>query len=898
LLSETPYEPVQIYAQDKLVQHLRGVVRLGVEWEGESVRSDREGEVIPLKATSPDPKCALKSYRYHQFDTGGSLGIYAEDDGDEGKPNAFSLLQNALSRWNAVPASSINVYYQGTKNFDLTSGGCRAGGRDDDDTIWGPDTPPDGQNIVIWDDPCWDMDSPNIDPPNPVSGHDTNDGCSGTLAFGGSWYSSNTHSYDGQSWNNAISWYAVMDNGTSACSDSIYEQVLTHEFGHGLGFGHHEYPFALMYGSCCNEMGILDEACAQYLYSDGSCPPFASPTNLDAETPGPSQVDLGWDIGIVDPSAIEIHRATDSGPFTYLTVKSGTTTNHSDLNVLQGKTYHYRVRAASSCQNSSWSSTASVTLPPNTGTAPKPDFRWSPSVVRIGQKVSFAGSATPTPSSWLWTFGDGESGSGQQVSHTYAAAGTFSVKLVAAAGGLSGEVTKTVTALEPPDPIVAASAHKTGKNGTFWSTNMAMVNPGFSRTSGTIRFVNGSGPTTSSLRFSIKPRYMVTEQDIVGEMGVTATGGLLIELDPGSAAPSVMSRTFTPGQVGTYGHATPGQEPFSTGTYYLTGVRGGPDFRSNFGIAVSKDGPASAKLTLRLPSSTLQGPTLQMVAGSMAQWGIEDIWGSPVLSGVDSATLEVTLTGDAVIYLAVIDEKSGDPVYITGTKPSETWQIPLIGRTPGKLGTFWDTDIVLYNPNSSSATVELEWLAADLDNRTGTPKKQILLAARETRLVQNAPKTLWSIDQGNGSVMIVATRSIAVEARTWTPVPNSLPGTMGQRIIPIDLSGVRRIPSSLPWVREDDDVRTNVGFINRSNGLKTLSLRLYRSTGTVSRTGEILLAPRSVSQRSLEFLFGTNALGQGKSGWVEITNGATSDTEIFASQVTNDSGDPIFVPGG
>ncbi|MCP4902003.1 MAG: hypothetical protein GY906_33985, partial [bacterium] len=47
LLSETPYEPVQIYAQDKLVQHLRGVVRLGVEWEGESVRSDREGEVIP-----------------------------------------------------------------------------------------------------------------------------------------------------------------------------------------------------------------------------------------------------------------------------------------------------------------------------------------------------------------------------------------------------------------------------------------------------------------------------------------------------------------------------------------------------------------------------------------------------------------------------------------------------------------------------------------------------------------------------------------------------------------------------------------------------------------------------------------------------------------------------------
>lgn len=651
---------------------------------------------------------------------------------------------------------------------------------------------------------------------------------------------------------------------------------------------------ATYYATAYNGDGESPASNTDSATTGGSAP--AAPSNVNAVATSETRVELSWTNASGSPTGIEIQRAIGSGGFAALATVGGSSTSYQDNAVSAGTTYHYRLRTLSDCGTSGWSATKTVTTPSGGGSY-APSFSWSPTQPRLGQTVSFSGSSPGSPSVWAWNFGDGDNGSGQEVTHIYTDTGTFNVRLTVSGSAGSANVTLTVTILPALDPIVAASANKRGKSGTYWTTNIAITNAGPTRTEGDIRFIQGSGPTNAKIPFSVNARNMFVVENVVDEMGVNATGGLIVELDEDRAAPLIMSRTFTPGPAGTYGHSTPGQGPLGSGTYYLTGVRGGPDYRTNFGIAVSRSGGASVQLTLRLPTGTLPGPTLQMPAGSMAQWGIEDLWGSPVLSGVTAATLEVVLTGEAVIYIATVDEKSGDPVYITGGTPSTRWQIPLIGRSPGKFQTFWDTDVIVYNPHSFSATVELEWLPADLDNRSGTMKTQIILAPRETRLIQNTPKTLWSVEQGNGSVMIIATRSIVIEARTWTPVPNGLPGTMGQRIIPIDLSGTRPVPSALPWVREDAEVRTNVGFVNRSNHVIELELRLYKSTGSQARTGAILLAPRSVSQRSLEFLFGNNPLGSGNSGWVEIRGGATSDHEIFCSQVVNDSGDPIFILG-
>jgi hypothetical protein len=73
------------------------------------------------------------------------------------------------------------------------------------------------------------------------------------------------------------------------------------------------------------------------------------------------------------------------------------------------------------------------------------DFNWSPSAPVAGQPILFEGTASGSePLSYEWAFGDGNFGSGQTVSHTYAEPGSYDVVLtVTNACGIS-TVTHTV----------------------------------------------------------------------------------------------------------------------------------------------------------------------------------------------------------------------------------------------------------------------------------------------------------------------------------------------------------------------------------------------------------------------------------------------------------------------
>jgi PKD repeat protein len=101
-------------------------------------------------------------------------------------------------------------------------------------------------------------------------------------------------------------------------------------------------------------------------------------------------------------------------------------------------------------------------------------------------KVSVDGSGSSdsdgTVVSYAWTFGDGATGSGVADSHTYAAAGTYSVKLtVTDDGGATDSVTKSVTVTAPVGTTFAkdafsrtsASGWGSADTGGVWSVSSA-----------------------------------------------------------------------------------------------------------------------------------------------------------------------------------------------------------------------------------------------------------------------------------------------------------------------------------------------------------------------------------------------------------------------------------------
>jgi len=97
--------------------------------------------------------------------------------------------------------------------------------------------------------------------------------------------------------------------------------------------------------------------------------------------------------------------------------------------------------------------TQPITITVTTNIPPVASFTFSPTMVSVGQAVSFDASASEDPDgtivSYDWDFGDGTSGSGVSVSHTYTTAGNYLVSLtVTDDQGATGTVTRTVIVSE------------------------------------------------------------------------------------------------------------------------------------------------------------------------------------------------------------------------------------------------------------------------------------------------------------------------------------------------------------------------------------------------------------------------------------------------------------------
>jgi PKD repeat protein len=531
-------------------------------------------------------------------------------------------------------------------------------------------------------------------------------------------------------------------------------------------------------------------------------------------------------------------------------------------------------------------------------------FAISSSTVAVRANVAFTDQSTGSPTSWQWSFGDGSSSTAQNPAHAYVTQGSYGVSLTVSNASSSSTTSHVVTILPPTAyrSLVPAAAQTNGVGGSVWRTELTLFNGGSEAASGQFTFIPGGGAPVLTRSLFLGVNQSITYANALSDLfGLSnGAGAIAIEASSATTTPAfrVTSRTFTTGTVGTYGQSVPNVNSDDlTSTLLLTGLESDANFRTNIGLVNRSSVPVGAGLTLYDANGNVIATTSVTIPGNNFQ---QSSLGSffPAVSGRTFAALSMRVDAGSAnaisAYGSVIDNRTQDPIYvqaIPAPKGSEL-TIPAIGRAPGVNGTFWRSDVTLFNPGLTTINVALRYLAAGQDNR-GATSHSVAIPPSRTVVIADVAQSL-GVSSGSGALQVSWNTAAGpiVTSRTYITTDNG--GTYGQSIDPVASFGN---DSFVPGLRSDSSFRSNVGFVNGGDTQLTVTATLLSDTGAVLGTAQIGLSPRSQVQFGIGALF--PAASNPRAGTLTLLAHADGPANLFAygSIIDNASGDPVFFGG-
>lgn len=823
-------------------------------------------------------------YRWTRFDSGQSAVWYSSGSQPGYTNGGLSELRTAMASWTGYSAAKIHYSYAGSRSGSM--GGLNA---------------PNGVNEVLFNDPL-----------SEISGTFSGSGVVGTGGFNGTSGSTNwTAPFTADASHTAGSKRAItisegnltIQDGVTASvmSSSRLAEILAHEFGHTLGFGHSEDGTALMYRSITGRGPSLradDQTAARWLYPNGSAPPPpppppAAPSGLNATVSG-SNLDLTWVDNASNETGQSIWLAAGSGAFNRVS-DVGANVRSARLSGLTANTYRVYVTAVNAAGSSAPSNTITKTVAAASTPPVAAAFDLSTSSPQTGETVRFTDRSSGSPTRWAWSFGDGGTSSAQNPQRVFSGPGTYTVRLTASNATSSSMTSRqiTVSSVQAYHTLVSAAAQTNGVGGTVWRTELTIFNAGSQSANVTLLFLSSAGSGVISKSVYLAPRKTATYANALVDLFSVANGSGAIAIDATSAGATpqlrVTNRTYTNGTRGTYGQAVPNVAPSGLErNFFLTAMQANARFRTNVGL-VNRSG-ASVPVSMILQDST--GATIATTSTTLApnsfrQSGLAQFFPAIGSRSYDVLSMRISAGAeDAVsVYASVIDNESQDPIYVQarpGAKGSEL-TIPVAGRAPGANGTFWRTDVTLFNPTGSRLTLALRY-----DGAT----RWIALDGGDTVVLADVVSSQFGRSSGMGALKVSwsGTSGPVVTSRTYTSMLGTS-ATFGQSIDPVTSFSRSAFVTGL---RGDSAYRSNIGFVNGGSETETFQVILLSAFGSELGRKAVTLPAGAQTQSAL------NALFPGASSTaftVQVAGDADARLFVYGSMVDSLSGDPVFYAG-
>lgn len=788
-------------------------------------------------------------YRWTTFDNGGTANwvSYGSQNGYSG--GGVNELKTAMQAWTSYTNAKIKYAYAGAST-------AAPGGLSTRNNL----------NEVMFEDPKSEIAG---------SWNSSTGGVVGQGGFNGVAYAPNwTSPFAADSSHPAGTFtsYAITEanltiqdgvSPTAGLSSSRLAEIIAHEFGHTLGFGHSsENPSesnttlsgALMYYRVSGLGATLradDQVAARWLYPNGSQtgggnpPPTqtvpAAPTGLTGTVSGTTAT-LRWTDNATDETGQAIYMAQGSAGFAKIATLAAGQTSVNVTGLSYG-TFKFYVVATNAAGESAASNTVTLTVAqPVTAS-----FSVAPSLTgTVGSTFTFYDESSGTVTTRTWQFGDGSTSSAAIATHAYASAGTYQVILTVGNNNGSSQVSKSIVVTSPQAPLAANFSFTPASPKT--TDDIAFTDQS---TGGVTQWNWSFGDGTSSSqqnpvkRYNAAGTYQVTLTAYRNSTSSVATKSITVTAPSPASNPVVAAFNFAP------------STPVALTTVAFTDMSSGSPTRWNWSFG---DGITS---TEKNPSHVYTSAGVYVVS----------LVASNDTSS-SSAIQQVTVGTDAIPYRSLLS---------------------VTAQTSGVGGSNWRTELTLFNAGTSAATVDIDYIpgaGGAVQTRT------VVLQSKQASTYSNALLDLFALSSGAGALGIRAssTGSVAdlrVASRTFT---GSALGTYGQAVPEVgdsDLGTTRY----LTGLDASSSFRTNIGIVNNGSTGATVALTLFASNGSVIGTANVTAAANNFQQTSLATLFPVLAANPQSGMTLRSVASAAGSVSVYASVVDNRTQDPIYLQG-
>ncbi len=215
--------------------------------------------------------------------------------------------------------------------------------------------------------------------------------------------------------------------------------------------------------------------------------------------------------------------------------------------------------------------------------------------------------------------------------------------------------------------------------------------------------------------------------------------------------------------------------------------------------------------------------------------------------------------------------------------------LPGFGHTAGAFGSFWRSDLTLYNPNDTPAQVTLRFVPAGAQVTASEANvARVQLAAREIRLIADAARALFAVDGAVGALFIEPDSGLSVNAtgRTYNSTASGTYG-YGMQAIDVFAAASARFPVSFAAAFQGSKFRTNLFLTDVSGRGTGVQLAADGPTGSI----EALDVPGTSANGVMQL----NGLGYLPFGALTVTpTRGQAIASLFS--VDNLTNDPTFFP--